>query len=130
MEKNKIAVLGRTLKAHLFPVRLKWRMWLAYFAPIPIAALWPYVFEPTVVNWLIVVAFLILVPRSFSRLMIRGQFKVDARRELRRLHSEYAEILAMLDQLSPEDRTRYDERAKFFALRLLTLNKLLADLEK
>lgn len=130
MEKNKMAVLGRDLKAHLFPVRLKWRMWLAYFGPMPIAAAWPWVIEPTIVNWLIVLAFLILVPRSFSRLMIRSQFKVDARREVRRLHSEYAEILAMLDQLSPEDRTRYDERAKFFALRLLTLNKLLEQLEK
>lgn len=130
MGKNKMAVWGRNVVADLFPIRRKWRMWLSYFGPLPIAFGWPYVVEPTPLNMLVVTTFYLYVVWSYTRMMARHQFKADARFEVRRLHREYCEILEMLDQLPPEERSKYDERAKFFALRLLTLNKLLADLDK
>lgn len=130
MDKNKIAVWGRNLGAELFPIRRKWRIWLSYFGPLPIAFGWPYLVEPTPLNLLVVLAFYLYVVWSYTRLMVRAQFRYDVALEIRQLHRDYDEILAMVKQLPPEEQARYYERTKEHALRLLTLNKLLADLDK
>lgn len=130
MVKNKMAVWGRNLAADLFPVRLKWRMWLSYFVPFPIAFAWPYVVEPTFVNWLIVVGFLVFVVRSFTRLMIRGQIKADARLQIRLFEQAEVEISALLEFVTPEERRQYADLAEDLARRAKILKRILADFEK
>lgn len=128
--KNKMAVWGRSLIADLFPLRLKWRMWLAYFGPYPIAFAWPYVFEPTVVNFLVVVAFITLVLRSFSRLLIRGQIKADARLQIHLFEQAQVEISNLLEFVSPDERRQYADLAEDLARRAKILKRILADFEK
>lgn len=128
--KNKYAVGIRMWAAGLFPIRRKWRLWLSYLGPLPLAFAWPHLVEPTLLNTLLVCSFYLFVISAFTKWMVRDQFKADVRLQVRELETDYAQIIWMLKQLPPEERRQYDDRAKAFALRLLTLNKLLADLDK
>jgi hypothetical protein len=125
-----MAVWGRNLAADLFPVRLKWRMWLSYFGPMPIAVAWPYVVEPTLINWLVVLAFYLFVIRSFTRLMIRSQIKADARLQIRLFEQAEVEISALLEFVTPEERRQYADLAEDLARRAKILKQILADFEK
>lgn len=128
--KNRYAEWFRLWTATLFPIRRKWRLWLSYIGPVPLAVAWPHIIEPNVLNLLLVGTFYLFVVYAFTKWMVRDQFKADVRLEVNKLESDYAEIIWMIQQLPPEERRQYDGRAKAFALRLLTLNKLLAELEK
>lgn len=127
MIKNKMAVWGRNLAADLFPFRLKWRMWLSYFAPIPIAVWWPQVVEPTFVNFVIVLAFYLAFVRWFSRWMIREQFKIEARLQIDFFEKAHAEIVATLDSLPPEQREAFASLADDFEMRTHVLKTMLED---
>lgn len=128
--KNNVASAIKSLRLDLFPVRQKWRMWLAYLGPLALAFAWPQIVEPTILNLALVVSFILLLGRPASRYLIRGQIRADVRERIRVLKSDYAEILWMLEQLPVEERTQYTDRLKGFALRLLDLHKLLEELEK
>lgn len=130
MIKNKMAVWGRNLAADLFPFRLKWRMWLSYFAPVPIAVFWPQVVEPTFVNFVIVLAFYLVFVRFFSRWMIREQFKVEARLQIELFEKAHAEITALLDFLIPEQRQPFADLADDIEMRTHVLKTMLADRDK
>lgn len=130
MNKNKMGNWGRNLAADLFPVRRKWRMWLSYFGPLPIAFGWPYVVEPTVINTLVVLAFYLFVVRSYTKMMIRDQCKADARLQIRAFEDAHAEILVLLDIIPPEDVRPFAELADELEMRTKVLKTMLADLEK
>lgn len=128
--RKKYAEGVRKWAAGFFPIRRKWRMWVSYFGPLPIAFAWPHIVEPTLLNLLLVCTFYLFVVSAFTKWMVRDQFKADVRLKVRELESDYAQILWMLEQLPPEERTRYNDRAEDFSLRLLALHKLLTELEK
>lgn len=130
MVRNKMAVWGRALAADLFPVRLKWRMWLSFFGPTPIAFAGPYVVEPTFINLVVFFAFYMCFVRWFCRRMIRDQCKADARLQIRLFEQAQAEIAALLDFVPPEDVRPFADLAEDLARRTRVLKTILADLEK
>jgi hypothetical protein len=137
LHKKNNTSLWAGLRRSLFPIRENWRFWIAFFGPVPLAFCWPWVIEPNLLNTLLFVTFYLIVVQSFTRYMLKDQIRVDrlARakwraeiaREVETLERDYAELVAMVKQLPPEQQDQQFERLKGYALKLLTLNSLLRD---
>jgi len=106
-------------------IYLEWRFWVGVFVPFLICWAVVVVMPPTLLNYLLVFSFMVVVVPGFTRYMARTQAKAELRAELIRLQAEFRDVVKKVNRLPYTEQVPYVESLYKMEFRIRVLESVL-----